>query len=144
MCCSTYCPQPCIRPPLTRASTGDSQTLMGKSGSVPCGGHCSFLLGPGVHGVLFGPSKSLFPQPCVSYGSSIVGLMVTSPRKAYATPRSASPRALTPVGGHCWPIPHQETLRHSSVSVSVGSLGPRVHKVCLSPLSIYGGDGVWF
>ena len=25
-------------------------------------GHCSFLLGPGVHQVLFVPSKSLFPQ----------------------------------------------------------------------------------
>ena len=25
-------------------------------------GHCSFLLGPGVHKVLFVPSKSLFPQ----------------------------------------------------------------------------------
>ena len=24
-------------------------------------GHCSFLLGPGVHMVLFVPSKSLFP-----------------------------------------------------------------------------------
>ena len=29
-------------------------------------GHCSFLLGPGAHKVLFVPSKSLFPQFCVS------------------------------------------------------------------------------
>ena len=29
-------------------------------------GHCSFLLGPGVHKILFVPSKSLFPQSCVS------------------------------------------------------------------------------
>ena len=29
-------------------------------------GHCSFLLSPGVHKVLFVPSKSLFPQSCVS------------------------------------------------------------------------------
>ena len=29
-------------------------------------GHCSFLLGPGEHKVLFVPSKSLFPQSCVS------------------------------------------------------------------------------
>ena len=28
--------------------------------------HCTFLLGPGVHKVLFVPSKSLFPQACVS------------------------------------------------------------------------------
>ena len=27
------------------------------------GGHCSFLLGPGAHKVLFVPSKSLFPSP---------------------------------------------------------------------------------
>ena len=26
-------------------------------------GHCSFLLGPGVHKVLLVPSKSLFPSP---------------------------------------------------------------------------------
>ena len=29
-------------------------------------GQCSFLLGPGVHKVLFVPCKSLFPQSCVS------------------------------------------------------------------------------
>ena len=40
-------------------------------------GHCSFLLGPGAHKVLFEPSKSLFPESCVSSGGSIVGLMVT-------------------------------------------------------------------
>ena len=37
-------------------------------------GHCSFLLGPGTHMVLFVPSKSLLPQSCVSSGSSMVGL----------------------------------------------------------------------
>ena len=35
--------------------------------------HCSFLLGPGVHKVLFVPSQSLFPQSCVSSGGSVVG-----------------------------------------------------------------------
>ena len=34
--CLTQCPWPCSRPPLTQASTGDSWTLMGKSGSVSC------------------------------------------------------------------------------------------------------------
>ena len=62
-------------------------------------GHCSFLLGPGVHKVLFIPSKSLFPQSCVSSGGSVVGLIVTSSKRAYAIPRSAAPRA--PVAGHC-------------------------------------------
>ena len=40
-------------------------------------GHCSFLLGPGAHKVLFFPSKSLFPQSCVSSEDFMVGLMVT-------------------------------------------------------------------
>ena len=35
--CCTQCPQPCSRPPLTHASTRDSGTLTGKSGSVSCG-----------------------------------------------------------------------------------------------------------
>ena len=45
-------------------------------------GHCSFLLGPGTHKVLSVPSKSLFAQSCVSSGSSVVGLMVTSSKRA--------------------------------------------------------------
>ena len=60
-------------------------------------GHCSFLLGPGAHKVLFVPSESLFPQSCVSSGGSMVGLMVTSSKKAYAIPRSTAPR--TPAHG---------------------------------------------
>ena len=54
---------------------------------------CSFLLGPGAYKVLFVPSKNLFPQSCVSSGSSMVGLMETSFNRAYVTPRSAAPRA---------------------------------------------------
>ena len=107
-------------------------------------GHCSFLLGPGAHKVLFVPFKSLFPQSYVSSGGSMVGLMVTSSKRAYAIPRSAAPRAPAHLAGHCWPVPVQETLKHSSVSVSVGSLGPGAHKVFLSPSSIIGRYGVWF
>ena len=36
-------------------------------------GHCSFLMGPDAHKVLFVPSMSLFPQSCVSSGSSVWG-----------------------------------------------------------------------
>ena len=42
MHCYTQCPQPCTGPPLTHASTRDSWTLTGKSGSVPCGVTASF------------------------------------------------------------------------------------------------------
>ena len=81
-------------------------------------------------------------QSCVSSGGSMVGLMAISSKKAYATPRSAAPRAPAPVVVHCSPVPPQETLRHSSISVSVGSLGPGAHKVCFSPLSISGRNRV--
>ena len=64
-------------------------------------GHCSFLWGPGAHKILFVPSKSLFPQSCVSSGGSMVGLMVTFTKRAYAIPRSAAPRASAHVADHC-------------------------------------------
>ena len=76
-------------------------------------GLCSFFLGSGVHKVLFVPSKNLFPQSCVSFGDSMVGLMATSSKRAYAILRSVAPRAPAPTAGHCWPILLQETLKHS-------------------------------
>ena len=54
--------------------------------------------------------------------------MATSSKRAYAIPRSAEPRASATVTSHCWPITPQETFKHISGSVSVGSLGPGVHK----------------
>ena len=80
-------------------------------------------------------------QSCVSYGSSVVGLMVTSSKRTYAIP---TPRAPDLTADHCWPVPPQGMLKHSSVSVFVRSLGPGAHKVCLSPLNISGGNGIWF
>ena len=65
----------------------------GHSGSVSCGGHCSFLLGPGAGEVLSVPSKSLFLQYCVCSGGSMVGLMVTSSKRAYSISWSTAPRA---------------------------------------------------
>ena len=46
------------------------------------------------------PSKSLFPQSCVSSGTSTVGLMVTSSKRAYAIPKSATLRAPAPAAAH--------------------------------------------
>ena len=85
---------------LTHTSARDSWTLTGKSGSVSCGvtAPFSWVL---VHKVLFVSSESLFPQSCVSSGGSMVGLMVTSSKRAYDIPRSAAPRAPDPVAGHC-------------------------------------------
>ena len=123
-------PLPCrghrwpMRPPETpwhsRASLAESR-----------GGHCSFLLGPGAHKVLYVPSKGLFPQARVSSGSSLVRLMVTSSKRACAIPRSDAPRASAPMAGPCWPVPPQETLRGWSGSFSVGS--PVAHKLLFQP-----------
>ena len=98
MHCLTQCPQPCCGPCQQQATTDPClcQRLLDTHRQVLVSllwGYCSFLLGPGVHKVLFVPSKSLFPQSCVSSGCSVVGLMVTSSKKAYVTPRSAVPRA---------------------------------------------------
>ena len=100
-------------------------------------GHISFLLGPGAHKALFVPSKSLFPQSCVSSGGSMLGLMATSSKRAYAISRSATPRAPAPVAGHC----RRQTLKGRSGSASVSS--PDCTRFCLSPPRISGGYGIW-
>ena len=64
-------------------------------------GHCSFLLDPDIHKVLLVPSNSQFPWSCESPGSSMVGLMETSSKRACAIHRSAAPRAATLEVGYC-------------------------------------------
>ena len=135
----TQCSQPCNRPPPTHASARDSWTLTGKSGSVSCEVTAPFSWVLMSTRFCLCPPRVCLPQSCVSSGGSIVGLMATSSKRAYAIPRSTAPRAPAPAAVHCWPMPPQETLRHRSVSVSVGSPGSGVHKVCLSPLSILAG-----
>ena len=94
-------------------------------------GHCSFLLGPGAQKVLFVPSKSLFPQSCVSSEGSMVGLMETSSKRAYATPRSVEPRAPALAGLTHTSTGDTQELKGRSGSVSVGS--PGAHKVLFEP-----------
>ena len=86
--CCMQCPQTCSRPPPTHTSSRDAWTLASLVSLL--WGHCSFLLGPGAHKVLFMISKSLFPQSCISSDSSIVGLMATFSKRAYAIPSSAA------------------------------------------------------
>ena len=93
----TQCPQPCSMPHRLYWSLLDTH---GQVWVSLLWGHCSFLLSPGVHNVLFVPFKSLFPQSCVSSDGSMVGLMVTSCKRAYAIPRSTAPRTSVPVVVH--------------------------------------------
>ena len=98
--------------------------------------------GPGqslVRSLLLSPGswclpRAYFPVLCKVW-------QLHPPKRAYAIPTSTAPRSPGPVAVHCGPIPPQ-MLKHSSVSVSVWSLGPGAHKVCLSPLSVSGGNGV--
>ena len=70
-------PHPCIRPLLIHTSARDPQTLIGRSGLVFCGGHCSLPLGPDMHKILCVPSKSgasVTPSPVEFQQSNPAGL----------------------------------------------------------------------
>ena len=112
--CTAYTqfPQPCNRPPPTHASTQDSCKLPGKPRSVSCGvtAPFSWLLASQVSVCALQKSIS---QSCVSSGSSMVGLMTTSSKRASATPRSAAPRA---------PAPRQAMLTRTSAGTLRHSL----------------------
>ena len=63
----------------------------------------SLLLSPGswcTQDSVCALQESIF-QCCVSSGGSVVGLMVTFSKRAYAIPKSAAPRASVPVAVHC-------------------------------------------
>ena len=70
---------------------------MGKSGSVFCGVTAPFFWVL----VLFVPLQESISQFCVSSGSSMVGLMATSSKRAYALPKSDAPRAPASAAVHC-------------------------------------------
>ena len=94
---TTPTPEAGHHPPIPSLETpGHSQASLGQS----LVGHCSFLLGPCSQGSVCVLQKSI-PQSCVSSGSSVVELMATSSKRAYAIPKSAAPRAPVPVAVHC-------------------------------------------
>ena len=74
----------------TQASTRVLDTHR-QVGSVSCGITAPFswvLVCTGFF--FFVPSRSPFLQSCASYGGSIVGLMATASKEAYATPESTA------------------------------------------------------
>ena len=81
MHCCTQCPLPCSRPLPTHASTGDSWTLIGMSGSVSCGVTALFSWVLACTR-LFGALQESILQSCVSSGGSMVGVMATSSKRA--------------------------------------------------------------
>ena len=92
--CCTHCPQLCIRPLLTHASARDSWTLTGKPGPVCLVG--TLLLSPGswcTQGFVRALQKSVSPVLCKFWWLS-GGVNSDLFQEAYATTRSAAPRAL--------------------------------------------------
>ena len=132
-----------LLPTLQQATTNSHfcQSLLDTHGQVWVSllwGHCSFLLGPGAHKVLCVPSKSLFPQYCVSFGGSMVRLTFQEGlchTQVYCT--SSPCPCSSPLLTHTL----QDTL-NTFLSVSVGSLCPFAPNVCFSPLNISGRYGV--
>ena len=94
-------PQPCSRPLLTHTSSRDAWTLIGKSGSVSCGvtAPFSWVL---VHTRFCLCLPRVCFQSCVNSGSSMVELMATSSKRAYAVPRSTAPRVPAPAAVHAY------------------------------------------
>ena len=127
MHCCTQFPSHCSRPLPTHASARDSWTLTGMFGSVSWGwGDCYFLLGPSAHKVLFVPSKSLFPQSCVSSrgvnGNFLQKGFCHSQVCCTQSPCLGSRPLLTATSSG-----HTQILKGRSGSVSVGY--PGMHKV---------------
>ena len=101
------------------ASARESWKHTGKSGSVSCGVSAPFFWVLVHKRFCLCHLKVCFPILCKFwhlYGGVNSGLF----KRAYAIARSMAPRAPAPTAIHCWPIPLQEMLKHSSVSVSVG------------------------
>ena len=87
----------------------DSWTLMGESGSISCGVSAPFSWVLVCTSLFLCPPRVYFPVPC-KFWQLYVGLMSTSSKRAYATPRFAAPWAPILAAGHCWAIPPQELL----------------------------------
>ena len=107
MYCYTLCTQPCNRPSPTHASTGDSWTLLGKPGSDSCVVTAPFYLVLVHTRFCLRSPRVNFPVLCKFWQ---FWLMVTSSKRAYAIPKSTSPRAPAPESVHCWFAPAKEML----------------------------------
>ena len=143
MHCCTQCPQPCSRPPPTHASTGDSWTLLGKSGSVSCVVTAPFL-GPGAQGSACAFQESVSAVLCKFWrlcggvnGDLLQKGLCHSQVCCIQSPCPCSRPLLTRTS-----IGDTQTLKGRSGSVPVGSLGPGAYKACLRPPSVSDRYGV--
>ena len=95
--CYSLCPDPAAgllrpTPPLR---------LLDTHGQVGVSLVGSLLLPPGFRCIQGSVCALQESASCVSSGGSVLGLIVTSSKRARDTPRSAAPRTPAPVAGHC-------------------------------------------
>ena len=120
---------------------GDSWTLMGKSGSVSCGvtDPFSWVL---VHTKFcLCPPRVCFPSPC-KFWRLFGGVNGDLLQEGLRHTQDCCTQSPCPCRRPLLTCTFTGETQTQLGSVSVGSLGPGVHKVCLSPLSISGGYGV--
>ena len=115
MHCYTQCPQPCSRPPLTHASAEDSWTFPAKSGSVSCGVTAPFSWALVHTRFSLCPPRVYFPVLC-KFWQLYGGVNGEVLQEGLCHDQDCCTQSQ--------PTPPQEMLKHSSGSVSVGSLGP--------------------
>ena len=140
---------PSSRPPLTHTSTGDSWTPPGKSGSVSHGVPAPFCWVLVHTRFCLCPPRVYFPVLCKFwqlYGGVNGYLLQEGLCHTQVCCTQPYPCLVHPEPVPLWKSTAEPYLHrkhsNSSVSVSVESLGPGAHRVCLSPLSSSGGNGV--
>ena len=135
MHCYTQCPQPCSRPPPTHTSTGDSWTLTGKSGSVSCGVTAPFSW---CTRFCLCPPRVNFPVLC-KFWQLYGGVNDNLLQEGLCHTQVCCTQSPCPTADPYLHRRRSDTVLSQSLW---GSLGPGVHKVCLSPLRVSGGNGV--
>ena len=142
MYCYTQCPQPYGRHPLSDPCL--PWRLLDTHWQVrvrPLCGHCSFLLGPGVHKVLFVSAKSLFPSPCKVW-QLYDGINGDLLQEGLCHTQVCCTQSPCPCGS---PLLTGTSTGDAQTQFCLSfcvAPGPGVHKVCLNPLNISGRNRV--
>ena len=139
-------PRPCIRPLLTHTSPetpGHSQASLGQSlvGSL--------LLSPGsccAQGFIFVLQESVSPVLCKFWRLSdgVNGYLFQALQEALCHTQVLCTQRPCPCNSPLLTCTSTGDTQTQFCLSLIGSLGPGATKVCLSPLSISGGYGVWF
>ena len=140
-CTATLSAPTLQQPPLTHASAGDVDTPRQVWFSLFLG-HCSFLLGPGAHKFLLCPIRVYFPVLC-KFWQLYAGVNGDFLQEDLCHTQVCCTQSPCPCSSPLLTCTSTGNAQRS-VLVSVGSLGPGVHKICLSPLSISDGNGILF